>query len=288
MTGASDEQPNVTQLVRNHGWRQGSILTQEHAAQVIPYAPDMIRIIPTEDLLIVVSHDCDVANPTLAIEPYIELIVAHRIPTPDGNMQHARNSRTLHVSISSGETEVEEHLELRSFERFFAPRELMASSAPTGELSPEAKRALGRWLANRYQRPAFPDAFNERLFARSNRRHARKAQDAFKNPDIGWLTTGVYLQLEPEGELPEEESYIVRVVATMRSSDYVNPSSKEAVERQLLKFAAALDETPGISVEDSVVVSDAEFSIEDVATSLRFDFDFVSLRSGEDTALPPG
>jgi hypothetical protein len=78
---------------RDTPWRQGHVLTAE-AAQALglshPESPDSTCVV-------VISHDCDLANDVLQIEPDVEVIVGRSVPKGDGNYFWAKAPRTLHI-----------------------------------------------------------------------------------------------------------------------------------------------------------------------------------------------
>ncbi len=62
---------------RRIGWRQGHILPEE-AVSALRLGSD------ADTLVMVVSHDCDLANTNLDIEPFVEVITGTRLPAQDG------------------------------------------------------------------------------------------------------------------------------------------------------------------------------------------------------------
>ncbi len=55
---------------RNTTWRQSSVLAQKDFQAV------GLTDIPDADLAIAISHDCDIANDNLDVEPAVEFIFA--------------------------------------------------------------------------------------------------------------------------------------------------------------------------------------------------------------------
>jgi hypothetical protein len=86
----------MTAWDRDTPWRQGHILPDD-AVKALQLPADTV----TDSVAIVVSHDCDLAqDPT--VEPVVEIIVGHWIPTADGNFTYAKNARRLHLTFSGG------------------------------------------------------------------------------------------------------------------------------------------------------------------------------------------
>ena len=85
-----------TQL-ENAGWRQGSVVRSSDLPQLL----DIIDVPNEAGLeLLLASQSCDIANNNLDIDPYIEVSIARKINTPNGNLTHNKNPRILHTYIT--------------------------------------------------------------------------------------------------------------------------------------------------------------------------------------------
>ncbi len=188
------EDSDATQLKTN-GWRQGSILP---AALV-----DALRennLLPWElsgnELLLVISHDCDVTNADFRTEPAVELIRAVLLPESrkHGHYFWAKNPRTYQLEDpSTGATVI---WQFSILDRLSVPRQFLLDATPDQQhsLSPDNLKRLSLWLARRYSRVAFPDAFNDRTDAA-----ARKLRTRLKSKSD--LLTAIYLFVV-DAELP--------------------------------------------------------------------------------------
>ena len=78
---------------RTIGWRQGHILPDE-AVTALGLASG------ADALVMVISHDCDLANENLDIEPFVEVIAGKRLTAPDPNLADLKSPRTLHLAIT--------------------------------------------------------------------------------------------------------------------------------------------------------------------------------------------
>lgn len=145
-------------LGRNSEWRQGSFLTDEAAV-----ALGLVASLGADRRAVVISHDCDLANDA---EPSVELIVGSTKSVVDPMMTAAKHPRKLHLRLetSSG---ADLCIEIEHCARTAVDRQRFSSMAgdpdSTITLPPDEKRAMKQWLAARYGRPAFPNAFEERL-----------------------------------------------------------------------------------------------------------------------------
>ena len=111
-----------------------------------------------QSFLVVISHDCDIANINLEEEPEVEFIVASRGDRLDGNLTHAKHPRRLHsipperrgylrrASCCATETRSIAVLERYAPDRRFALTKQIAASSRVGcRLDIGSKRAA-RWL----------------------------------------------------------------------------------------------------------------------------------------------
>lgn len=98
----------------------------------------------------------------------------------------------------------------------------------------------------------------------------------------GSLISGIYLILS-DRELPESETYSILISATMRTEDFRSPTSRKEAQSCLEDLATSLGSCGGIEVEDSKLVSESEFSIQDLRQWRRWDWDDISL-----SEEPPG
>jgi hypothetical protein len=142
---------------RKTPWRQGHILT--HEASV---ALKLISAGSDRSVAVVISHDCDLAADPIK-EPNLEVIRATLIDESQGQFTHSKNARTLHVQFNRG---VERQwIELQAIDKFSISKSELAAFVPRSdfELDRSGHSILESWLAARYRRSAFPDAFVNRL-----------------------------------------------------------------------------------------------------------------------------
>jgi hypothetical protein len=143
---------------RRTPWRQGHVLTADTVAA--------LRLAPEANLdslvAVVVSHDCDLAQGP-SIEPAVEVIVGQRIAAANGNFTHGKNPRRLH--IPAAEAGVAFWVELTATARQSIPKQGLAAHVPSATIliNSASRNTLQCWLAARYRRSAFPDAFDKHL-----------------------------------------------------------------------------------------------------------------------------
>ena len=262
------------------GWSQCSVLPAALADDLAASSHQPVELQP-DDLVVVVSHDCDVANPDESKEPSVELLAIRRIHDRlDGNYTNMKNPRTLDFDARLDETRV--LCRALAAERWFVARRRLVGSVPAGRLRTEPSDLIPRWLSSRYVRVALPDEFNIRWS--TARREIREALE-HDGKDI----SAIYLLLEDD-ELPPDRPYRVLVRATMLADAYEVMGRRAQAQKALDRMAGSLDQCPGIEVLDDSLESEATFTLADFRMMRRWSpFDHLSLPGepgDEDDALP--
>jgi len=141
--------------IRERGWRQGSVLIPTN---LDPEIRDGLSL-HEDSLLFVLTQDCDLVQPDFEKEPYVELLEIRPVTTVDGNYEHGRNARKLDFFLGESAYRASCH------DRHRLNRAILANIEPSGYHPVERTLCdmVADWIAKRYARPAFPDAFNRRL-----------------------------------------------------------------------------------------------------------------------------
>jgi hypothetical protein len=235
-----------------------------------------------DDLLVLISQDCDIVCYSYELEPYVELLTVRRLQPEekDGGRFHGKNPRRLQFTLLGPEGN--QLYEVNIHEKSRIDRKLLETLRPRDDvnLDPDLIRLLARWTAKRYTRSAFPDTFNERC-----RPAAPKIAKRFKAR--GELLTAVFLRLDTLEELPDETDYRVIMSATALPEDLEDLGTEEEALRLLREVEEALNDCPGIRVVEAELVSEDDFTLTDVRETLRWDYDFLSYREGEPQQIAP-
>ncbi len=249
------------------GWQQGAILPPGLHRYLIPCHHKSTQP-EGEGLAIVISQDCDVNCPSLEIEPYVEVLWAIPVSTIDGNLTHGKSPRRLHFKAERNKKFQVYESQVRW--RFELPRERILENVPVAHVRLEKGTGslLSKWIAKRYTRAAFPDAFNKRY-----KPDQKKIRGILKASEE--LLSGIYILMEAD-EKPDEESYKIVLRVTMPDSVYAVAAQKENAEKCMAKLAHVMDSAPGISVAEYDIVAEQDFSLTDVAMFKRWDFDDLS------------
>ncbi|HMJ10177.1 MAG TPA: hypothetical protein VK524_02170 [Polyangiaceae bacterium] len=253
--------------IKTNGWRQGSVLQSDLADRVAtPEFPDWSE----QHRAVVLSHDCDVVNASYDLEPTVELIRAMVVSDADNLLRHGRNPRRLQTEDSSGSL-----LDFSIHDRWTVRRSELESSAPSAELSiqEDSLHVLVEWVAKRYTRAAFPDAFNDRT-----RSANKKLQQELKKN--GELITGLFLAISPKEECSPDQNYQVALRVTAAKETLALRTREINLVRTTNLIADALRSCKGIDVVEAELVSETLFTLADLRYFQRWDWDFRT-HSGE-------
>jgi hypothetical protein len=234
----------------------------------------------TSELLVVISHDCDIVEADLEFEPSIEVIVGELVDEADPNRTHAKSPNMLHLEILfEGQPRF---LELRAPRKHSIPKADLVSIEPDDRfaLDDKARRILQSWLAARYQRSAFPDALNGHLSAIRNTLHdlGKRSPDAI---------VGFYMYHEPDEELGDpKEPYELWITVVF---DHTMPGAEQIAGDAAKKIAARLhkkfETATGwrfIDLRSCKCRSDIDFSLYDAQTMRLYRLDHISLKHSAD------
>jgi len=145
---------------RNTSWRQGHVL-DAHAVAALGFGHEGDV---ASTVVMVISHDCDIASDNLAVEPDVEVIVGKLLPGgPDGNFAWGKSPRTLHLQMLKDGAEAT--VQLVTTNKCMVPKTELAQYEPASEffLDGRGLGVLRSWLSARYNRSAFSDAFVNRM-----------------------------------------------------------------------------------------------------------------------------
>lgn len=218
-------------------WRQGHVLADE---AIVEFG----LAFPTElgkTIAVVVSHDCDIAADS-AREPIVEFVIGKRIDRLGGDA-NAKTARRLDLPFRQGDVDVPFQFEITS--KATLPKERVLASTPRADmaLSPEARVILQHWLAARYHRAEFADAFEDRLKAKPSKLAEKiaKAMD-----EAGEHVLAVFFEVD-DGEDVErvgpQDLYQLRIVLlynSMNDEAVAYAAAEKAADRIEKDFEDAL------------------------------------------------
>jgi hypothetical protein len=272
-------------LARDTDWRQGDLLTCEAAA-----ALGLVGATDQGHRAIVITHDCDLPHES---EHCVEVIVAELVvkdPKPDPQLSYAKNPRRLHLAYEGADA-APLILELRHGDRRSVPKGDFAERAVKDNslaLPVDAKRALKQWLAARYGRPAFPNAFEERLRKLSGKRTVEQLIAKILEPDAKYLV-GLFFDLgEQRGaEVGEGEPYAlsVSVVYDVTEGGTEARLSAERVAGQLRDLFEKTYGKPDVATEIALdaceAVADTRLTLANLRRVDQWRLEYISLRDDD-------
>lgn len=260
-------QPGNPQEIIRRGWCQGSVLPADFSQELVDEGE--LTADSSADLLIVITHDCDLVNLAYNAEPFVEIL--HAAPaSKNGNLFHGKNPRKIQFETGTGnETDV---FEVSIHRRYLVERRKFENFDPDPIRSLDQKNiyALTRWVAKRYTRSAFPDTFNERVNT-----VGKEFEKILKKR--GEYITGLFIALDPWSELSDDEEYTVILVATVENDSRTDEQLTELYQA-IDEIGSLLDTCSGLHVVEGELVFESDFSLANLRTYSRFEYDYLSLR----------
>lgn len=247
-------------------WRQGVVLPHE----LVPEGA-LPKSATTDSKLVVISHDCDLVNPSFEIEPYFEVFVARPKTNEerDSRLFNGKSPRKLQFVAQEGAGQ--QLYEIDVNKKYRLDRKILQSGTRDKaiSISPDDVLVLAKWAMRRYHRPSLPSAFQDRLSPATKRIRKKMEKD-------GECVQAVYLGLNTLKELAPEESYLI-VLRLVVAPDVCEDDEREKrVIGVVSEIRKLLSQCSGISVEDADLVSEAELTVYDVKHLIRWDFDYLS------------
>jgi len=237
--------------------------------------PPAYPVMPVSDgdWLVVMTQTCDLLQGDLEKEPRVELLrLTPTRPSVGAPLGWTQHPRYIQIERSMPET----LLYACIHDRAWVPRERFDHLAPdpTRSLAPGDTRMLAKWLASRNLRPAYPDAFNDRL------KPIHKDLARFWKAQKGNLRAA-FCAFTCDDELPEEVPYEVEFVL-------VHPRALPPADAQALaeQFETIISPCEGI-VAEAKAMADIDFSLAHLDRYTRWDLDHLSFSDPGQSPLPP-
>lgn len=265
---------------RDTPWRQGHVLTAD-AIQALE-----LRHPETSDstCVVVISHDCDLANDALQIEPDAEVIIGRQISKGDGNYFWAKAPRTLHIDVMRNG--VEAVVELFATAKCIVPKQALAAFAPDAAYSFPGKSlsALRSWLGVRYNRAAFPDLFVDRLSqSKVDKRLAKIIEP------VGNLLSAVYFDVDGGNEFDRSDGspYDLKIVLTYPPGDDPEQTADEVEKLEVSindlfaekVFDTATGEWKGIALKACISISEDDLPMSRARLLTQWRLEYMTLKA---------
>lgn len=276
------------QWTRDTTWRQGHVLPEEAVLALGLLHP----AVPEATCVVVVSHDCDLANDDLAVEPDVEVIVGCHPAKPDGNFQWAKAPRTLHLEMDKGGAPV--LVELVATSKKLVPKTGLAAFDPNAgySLSGQGLSVLRSWLAVRYNRAAFPDPFVRRM----GKSKTDKALAKLVEPQ-GALVSAIFFDVDGGKELDRSDGSAYELSVVLAYAPGANPDKTadavEAVETAVEKlftekhFDKAAGQWKDIALKSCLAISEDDLRVSKAKLLTQWRLEYMTLRAAEPQPAPP-
>ena len=268
---------------RDTQWRQGHVLTSETALALGLSHP----IAPESTCVIVISHDCDLANDTLQIEPDVEVIVGRNVHKGDGNYFWAKAPRTLHVDVMQNGTATV--IELIAAAKHLIPKRVLAASLPDAaySLSGKSLSALRSWLGIRYNRAAFSDQFVNCLSqSKVDKRLAKIIEP------VGSLLSAVYFDVDDGKELDHSDGspYVLKIVLAYPPGDNPEQTANDVEKLEMAietlftekHFDQVTDTWNGIALKACMSISEDDLRVSQARLLTQWRLEHMTLKDDKE------
>lgn len=243
--------------IRRGGWKQGAIAPTSLVAALREQS--QIDIGP-DDLVIVISQDCDVVCNSFELEPRVEFLIARVTAERNGNLFRGKNPRRLQFDLDG------RIFEVSCSERPSMDRRILAQCAADDgtRLPGNVAGLLPGWVAKRYTRAALPDALVERL---------RDAAKAFRRQlkRNGEFVSALFLLVEPADEIPEEADYAIELTILAPDEAIADEDSGMALKRLEADTDQLLSSVKGVTVREVSLRAESEYSYAELIRSIEWD-----------------
>lgn len=278
-------------LLDEYGLRQGScfpacLLDEPARRDWAGYRSDTgLREKPLKQkaLLVVVSQDCDIACHDDRQDPCVELAVFEPIRPKNrhaGN-QFAHSVRQLQLTIEESVYEAKVRYTIRVPKKVIEEA-LRECREELFRLSPEQCRILVLWRANRYQRAALPDRFNEAFVPLLNEALPAIEQAGQDPDDVSRsFIRSLYVYLD---NMSEEGPCRFSLLALLRAD--TPDETQSAIDDALDELCQALEQTPTFTLSDATGLAglaekETTLTVAVLKQYVKLNLDHVSLRHGD-------
>jgi hypothetical protein len=273
----------ATIWTRDTPWRQGHILTADAIQALGLSHPET----PDSTCVVVISHDCDLANHDLQVEPNVEIIIGRHLPEGNGNYFWAKAPRTLHVDVLRDDAPT--IVELVATAKGAVPKEALAAFAPDTSFSFSGKSlsALRSWLGVRYNRTAFPDPFVNCLSQfKVDKRLAKIIEP------VGNLLSAVYFDVDGGKEIDHADGspYELKIVLAYPPGDDPEQAADEVEKLEIeiadlfekKHFDQATGKWNGVALKQCMSISEDDLRVSRARLLTQWRLEYMTLKADEE------
>lgn len=272
------------QWTRDTNWRQGHVLPQAAVAHFgLTNAAD-----PDSTCALVITHDCDLANESLAAEPYVEVIVGRTVAAANGNFSWGKAPRTLHFPVQREGAPAT--VELVATEKVTLHKAELASFEPDPRFSLDGQTlaVLRSWLSARYNRAAFADAFVTRMKeTKADVKLVKALEDHGKNVSFTYFDVDNGQCVERAEGAP----YSLKVVLVFNPGDDPDAAADAAEEAAAAVEKALRGRLPeggtSIRLDACFAISEDDISVSQARVLNHWRLEYMTHRAEEEQLGPP-
>lgn len=195
-----DKFPN-RQTIKKNGWQQGSCLFVDEHNPLFTQG-----YVEKTGLHVVMTQHCDLLHDSFDAEPQVELLYTSHITKANNQYIGGKNPRILHLPIITADNI--QYYECLIKNKCSIDRELLLRLSPSEKyiLPEKTLKSLITWITKRYNRTAFPDSFNNRIYRGKNKEKMQKLLESHTDDVHGLFTI-----LSTNKELNEGEIYEIKL-----------------------------------------------------------------------------
>ena len=272
---------------RDTTWRQGHVLDAGTVTSLNILHPTD----PADTCAVVISHDCDLANTDLAVEPDVELIVGRVVREQNGSLAWGKSPRTLHMEVLRDGKCVAVELVTTSKKLISKASLAGFTRDPAFDLGSKGLAVLRNWLAIRYNRGAFPDPFVNRMKEKKLDSGLAKLMEFH-----GKIISAVYFYVDDgiENTRTNNSPYELNIVLAFDlgqdTEHAMDMAEKAEVAVEKLFFNNCFDKTTDkwshIHLKSCVAISEDDLSVRQAKMFLQWRLEHMSLKSNDDPPVP--
>lgn len=261
-------------------WRQGHFLKHDDAVSLGLVKPE-----ETNQKVVVITHDCDLQSGS---EKNIELLIGS-LKKSSSQRTRAKHPRILDLCFENPEDTKLDAVELRHDKKAVLEKENFHPDEcdPAFSLSSEEKQGLKQWLAAKYGRPAFPDAFEMRLRAFNIKKFNFEKELAKVLEAHAQHLIGIFFDLGENrfNDLPEGEPYDLSINIVYDAIEG-GPEAREHAEDTCSELRALFFQCYGnpedghselIALDKCLPIADTHFSLYALRRMDQWRVEYISL-----------
>ena len=263
---------------RDTAWRQGSLIERTDLQALD------VPIGDAPAFALVISHDCDVANDNMALEPDVEVVLLAPLSVADRSLTHGKNPRCLHFSVVD-DAGGENLFEAKAGSKYRLDKKRLAHHEPYTDYTVDTRTLdlLQRWLACRYKRHALPNSLVARggRFLQLIQKRVKKEADSI---------VGIWVSFDPDGEVDEETPYELNVYFVYSVDDPAAHHAAVAVAESVKEGAeqhAGEEGYSAIYLEQCEAVSEQAFTLWDMRHTVELKLEYLSYRGDSPGPMAP-